>query len=80
MNRNNFKLFNLLQLLHISSINSQLFKQVRGFLHHARTVNQGGEGDASFQPKVVIYLKQTKTVFKIDQNCLKMSHSALILT
>ena len=47
----------LLQLLHISGIHPQLLEQVRGLLHHARAVNQGGEGDAPLQTKVVVHLK-----------------------
>ena len=46
----------LLQLLHISGVHAQLLQQVSSLLHHTWTVNQGGEGDASFQPKVVVHL------------------------
>ena len=47
----------LLQLLHISGVHSQLVQQVRGLFDHARAVDQGGEGDASLQTKVVVHLK-----------------------
>ena len=73
----------LLQLLHVSGVHSQLVEQVRGLLHHARAVNQGGEGDAPLQTKVVIHLQllHAATGFSCRHrlpckrlNCFIMSH------
>ena len=65
----------LLQLLHVSGVHSQLVEQVRGLLHHARAVNQGGEGDASLQTKVVVHLHaETGFSCRQRQSCKRSSH------